>query len=45
MSLIEGMLSRWLFSSISRHAKLQQKSAQELAQDVVKFEFFGLLGK
>ena len=45
MSLIEGMLSRWLFSSISGHAKLQQKSAKELAQDVVKFEFFGLLGK
>ncbi|MFZ0446473.1 MAG: TetR/AcrR family transcriptional regulator [Bacillus sp. (in: firmicutes)] len=45
MSLIEGMLSRWLFSSISGHAKLQQKSAKELAQDVVQFEFFGLLGK
>ena len=45
MSLIEGMLSRWLFSSISIHANLQHKSAKELAHDVVQFEFFGLLGK
>lgn len=45
MSLIEGMLSRWLFSSISIHTNLQHQSAKELAQAVVKFEFFGLLGE
>ena len=45
MSLIEGMLIRWLFSSISIHSNLQHKSAKELAQEVVKFEFYGLLGK
>ena len=45
MSLIEGMLIRWLFSSISIHSNLQHKSAKELAQEVVQFEFFGLLGK
>ena len=44
MSLIEGMLIRWLFSSISIHSNLQHKSAKELAQEVVKFEFYGLLG-
>ncbi|WP_338470985.1 TetR/AcrR family transcriptional regulator [Niallia sp. XMNu-256] len=45
MSLIEGMLMRWLFSSASIHHHLKHKSAKELAQDVVTFEFFGLLGK
>jgi AcrR family transcriptional regulator len=44
MSLIEGMLIRWLFSSVSIHSNLQHKSAKELAQEVVKFEFYGLLG-
>ena len=45
MSLIEGMLIRWLFSSVSIHSSLQHQSAKELAQEVVKFEFYGLLGK
>ena len=43
MSLIEGILSRWLFSSASIHTNLKHKSAKELAHDVVTFEFFGLL--
>ncbi len=43
MSLIEGILSRWLFSSASIHTNLKHKSAKELANDVVTFEFFGLL--
>lgn len=44
VSLVEGMLERWLFYSVHQHANLQKKSAKELAQEVVKFEFFGLLG-
>ena len=44
MSLVEGMLIRWLFSSEFIHSNLQHKSAKELAQVVVKFEFYGLLG-
>lgn len=45
MSLIEGMLIRWLFRSVPEHSHLHEKSAKRLAQDVVQFEFFGLLGK
>ncbi|HHY74741.1 MAG TPA: TetR/AcrR family transcriptional regulator [Bacillus bacterium] len=44
VSLMEGMLERWLFRPQLKHSSLQKKSAQELAQEVVKFEFFGLLG-
>ena len=44
VSLVEGMLERWLFCPVHQHANLQKKSAKELAQEVVKFEFFGLLG-
>lgn len=44
VSLVEGMLERWLFSPVHNHSILQKKSAKELAQEVVKFEFFGLLG-
>jgi AcrR family transcriptional regulator len=44
MSLVEGMLERWLFSPVSTHSNLHKKSARELAQEMVKFEFFGLLG-
>lgn len=45
MSLIEGMLGRWLFASVPEHSNLHGMSAKQLAQVVVKFEFFGLLGK
>lgn len=45
MSLVEGMLERWLFSSVSSHSNLHKKSARELAQEIVNFEFFGLLGR
>lgn len=44
VSLIEGMLARWLFSPHLNHSNLQKHSAKELAQKVVMFEFFGLLG-
>ncbi|PAQ14029.1 TetR family transcriptional regulator [Bacillaceae bacterium SAOS 7] len=44
VSLLEGILSKWLFGPITAHSKLHQKTANELAKEVVRFEFFGLLG-
>ena len=44
MSLLEGTLARWLFSSSFNYSTLQKKTAQELAREIVRFEFFGLLG-
>ncbi|RIU90221.1 TetR/AcrR family transcriptional regulator [Oceanobacillus picturae] len=44
VSLLEGMLERWLFNPQQGYSKLQSQSAKQLAQDVVQFEFFGLLG-
>ncbi|WP_100401372.1 TetR/AcrR family transcriptional regulator [Bacillus sp. FJAT-42315] len=44
VSLLEGILSKWLFGPITTHSKLHQKTANELAKEVVRFEFFGLLG-
>ncbi len=44
VSLVEGMLERWLFSPVNKHSALQKKSAKELAQEIVRFEIFGLLG-
>lgn len=40
-SLLEGMLERWLFSE---HSDLTEKTADEMARELVRFEFFGLLG-
>jgi AcrR family transcriptional regulator len=44
VSLLEGMLERWLFNPQQGYSKLQSQSAKQLAKDVVQFEFFGLLG-
>jgi AcrR family transcriptional regulator len=44
MSLLEGMLARWLFTQVPEHAHVKKKTASELAKDIVRFEFFGLLG-
>ncbi|WP_238020446.1 TetR/AcrR family transcriptional regulator [Oceanobacillus jordanicus] len=44
VSLLEGMLERWLFNPQQGYSKLQSQSANQLAKDVVQFEFFGLLG-
>lgn len=41
MSLLEGVLSRWLFSS---HALLQQKTLEQVISETVHFEFFGIFG-
>lgn len=44
MSLLEGVISRWLFSSPLPGNGIQQMSAQKLASETARFEFFGLLG-
>lgn len=44
MSLFEGILSRWLFGPQSSDYNLKNKQPHELAQEIVRFEFFGLLG-
>ncbi|WP_327966601.1 hypothetical protein [Bacillus xiapuensis] len=42
ISLIEGTLLRWLFGP--KDSTLTKKTANELAKEMVRFEFFGLLG-
>ncbi len=44
MSLIEGIVSRWLFGSIVPDNGIKTKTAQQLATETARFEFFGLLG-
>ncbi|WP_081418862.1 TetR/AcrR family transcriptional regulator [Paenibacillus sp. Leaf72] len=44
MSLIEGVLSRWLFRSTPESDAIAVKSAELLAAETARFEFFGLLG-
>lgn len=44
MSLIEGIISRWLFGSMLPGNGVEAKTAQQLAAETAKFEFFGLLG-
>lgn len=44
MSLLEGVLSRWLFKASSSSNVLQQKSLQQIIEETVHFEFFGIFG-
>ncbi|RXZ82066.1 TetR/AcrR family transcriptional regulator [Paenibacillaceae bacterium] len=44
MSLIEGVISRWLFGPIHPQSTIQDKTPEALAQETARFEFFGLLG-
>ena len=44
MSLLEGILSRWLFGPVTSDSDLKDKKPKELAHEIVRFEFFGLLG-
>ncbi|UVI30739.1 TetR/AcrR family transcriptional regulator [Paenibacillus spongiae] len=44
MSLIEGVMARWLFGPVHPESDLAQRSAEQLAAETVQFEFFGLLG-
>ncbi|WP_317968163.1 TetR family transcriptional regulator [Paenibacillus sp. CCS19] len=43
MSLIEGIISRWLFRIVPSES-ITSKSAGQLAYETARFEFFGLLG-
>lgn len=44
MSLVEGVISRWLFGLTVSDNGIASKTAQELAAETARFEFFGLLG-
>jgi len=44
MSLIEGVISRWLFGPVHPESSIQQKTPEQLAAETARFEFFGLLG-
>ncbi len=44
MSLLEGVLSRWLFNERSENHPFADKSLQELIEETVHFEFFGIFG-
>lgn len=44
MSLLEGIISRWLFGSIGSDHAFADKTSKELASETARFEFFGLLG-
>ena len=45
VSMIEGMISRWLFGSDELHSKFSAMTASTLAADAASFEFYGLLGR
>lgn len=44
MSLIEGVVSRWLFAARAPGNGAETKTAEQLAAETARFEFFGLLG-
>ncbi|GIP23533.1 TetR family transcriptional regulator [Paenibacillus sp. J22TS3] len=44
MSLIEGIVARWLFGPNPSDSNLPELAVDELAAQAVHFEFFGLLG-
>jgi len=44
MSLLEGVLSRWLSNERSENHPFANKSLQELIEETVHFEFFGIFG-
>ena len=44
MSLLEGVLSRWLFTERSENHAFADKSLQEIIEETVHFEFFGIFG-
>ncbi|MGE7879030.1 TetR/AcrR family transcriptional regulator [Peribacillus muralis] len=44
MSLFEGILSRWLFGPVSDGSNIRTRTTVELSKEMVRFEFFGLLG-
>lgn len=44
MSLLSGVLSRWLFREELNDVLFHQKNVQQLIKETVRFEFYGLFG-
>ncbi|MDQ0173242.1 TetR/AcrR family transcriptional regulator [Paenibacillus tundrae] len=44
VSMIEGMITRWLFGSEDLHNEFSSMTASSLAMEAASFEFYGLLG-
>lgn len=44
MSLIEGMIARWLFGPQAPESPLSDITLDEISAQTARFEFFGLLG-
>ncbi|MBB6731527.1 TetR/AcrR family transcriptional regulator [Cohnella zeiphila] len=44
VSLIEGVITRWLFGLGAPDSGIAAKTAEQLASETARFEFFGLLG-
>ncbi|WP_338540706.1 TetR/AcrR family transcriptional regulator [Paenibacillus tundrae] len=44
VSMIEGMITRWLFGSEDLHNAFSSMTASSLAAEAASFEFYGLLG-
>lgn len=44
MSLIEGVVARWLFDTRAPGSGVAGRTAEQLAQETARFEFFGLMG-
>lgn len=44
VSMIEGMIMRWLFGSEELHSEFLSMTATALAAEAASFEFYGLLG-
>ncbi|KKC49509.1 TetR family transcriptional regulator [Paenibacillus sp. D9] len=44
MSLIEGVIARWLFGLNAPGSGIGSRTAEQLASETARFEFFGLLG-
>ncbi|TDQ37676.1 TetR/AcrR family transcriptional regulator [Aureibacillus halotolerans] len=44
MSLVDGMTYRWLFTEVDNDKDIGQLSPEALAEEIVSYEFFGMLG-
>ncbi|MBB3068623.1 AcrR family transcriptional regulator [Paenibacillus baekrokdamisoli] len=44
VSLIEGIVARWLFGPVPPNSDLAERTVEQMAAETVRFEFFGLLG-
>jgi len=44
VSLIEGIVARWLFGPVSPQSDIAERTVEQMAAETVRFEFFGLLG-